>query len=92
MTSTADFEAMLADEKFQPPLNIRREPGYALADHAHEFDACALILSGEMTLVVNGVATRYTPGEIFRLARGTPHEESAGPDGVTYLSGRREVA
>ncbi|MES2910004.1 MAG: cupin domain-containing protein [Pseudomonadota bacterium] len=92
MTSVAEFEAMLAAEKFQPPVSITREPGYALADHAHEFDACALILSGAITLVVGGVATRYGAGDIFRLPRGTPHEESAGPEGVAYLSGRREAA
>jgi quercetin dioxygenase-like cupin family protein len=80
---------MLATEKFQPPVPVTRAIGYALAEHAHDFDACALITEGEITLVVDGVSTRYGVGDIFRLPAGTPHLESAGPQGVRYLSGRR---
>ena len=60
--------------------------------HQHPFDACAMITAGDITLVVDAVSTSYGTGDVFRLPAGTPHHEAAGPQGVSYLSGRRPVA
>ena len=57
--------------------------------HSHPFEARALILSGEITLLVDGSEHRFRPGEVFHLALGQPHEERYGPSGVRYLVGRR---
>lgn len=88
----ADFEAQLKAENFDEVVPVERLPGYALGEHQHAFDACALITAGDITLVVAGVASNYGVGDIFRLPAGTPHHESAGVSGVQYLSGRRMVA
>lgn len=87
-----EFEASLKADRFSEIVTIERPVGYQLGEHQHPFDACALITSGEITLVVAGVSTTYVAGEIFRLAAGVSHLESAGPEGVSYLVGRRPVA
>jgi quercetin dioxygenase-like cupin family protein len=86
----SEFQAELQAGHYSPAVPVQRELGYQLAGHDHSFDACALITAGEITLVVDGVATRYQAGDVFRLPAGTAHQESAGPEGVAYLSGRRE--
>lgn len=87
-----EFESMLKAEGYTTITPIDRAVGYALGEHDHPFDACALITQGEITLTVDGVAITYAAGEIFRLPARTLHLESAGPSGVSYISGRREVA
>ena len=85
------FESQLKAEGYT--INpVDRPVGYALGAHEHTFDACALITQGDFTLTVDGVATNYAVGQIFRLPAGTPHTESAGAAGASYISGRREVA
>lgn len=91
MTLT-EFEAMLLSEQFGEITSVERGAGYALGEHQHPFDACALITSGDITLVVGGVATNYPAGAIFRLAAGVVHEEYAGAQGVSYRVGRRMAA
>ena len=86
----SEFEAELQAGHYSAAVTVRREIGYQLAGHSHSFDAFALITLGEITLVVDDVPTRYAAGEVFRLPAGTVHGESAGTQGVTYLSGRRE--
>lgn len=84
-----EFEAGLQAECFETITTVTKEPGYAMGDHAHPFDACALITAGSITLDVGGVASTYYAGDVFRLTAGTPHTESAGPEGVSYWVGRR---
>ena len=86
-----DFHDELKANRFDAALAIERPIGYAMGDHQHPFDACALITAGDFTLVVDGVSTRYGVGDVFQLPAGTPHLEAAGPNGVSYLSGRRPV-
>lgn len=84
-----EFEAGLQAEGFETITTVTKEPGYAMGDHAHPFDACALITAGSITLAVDGFVSIYNAGDVFRLAAGTSHTESAGPEGVTYRVGRR---
>ena len=86
-----DFEVILKAENYPEIVNISKDVGYQMGEHAHAFDAYALILQGDITLSVNGVATTYKVGETFKLAANTMHEESAIPNGVSYLVGRRKV-
>ncbi len=87
-----DFEAGLKAEHYGEIATVDRAPGYALGEHQHPFDACALITAGDITLVVDGTARKYAVGDVFRLPAGIVHHESAGPSGVSYLVGRRMVA
>ena len=87
-----EFEAGLKAEHYDEITTVDRAVGYALGDHQHPFDACALITAGDITLVVDGTTRKYAVGEVFRLAANIVHTESAGPAGVSYLVGRRKVA
>lgn len=87
----SEFKAELQAGYYSDAVMVQREVGYRLDAHQHSFDACALITAGEFTLLVDGVARRYAAGDVFRLPAGTVHGESAGPQGVNYLSGRREI-
>lgn len=89
--NTQEFHDELKAKHFDAAVAIERAVGYAMDEHQHPFDACALITAGDLTLVVEGVSTCYRAGEVFRLPAGTPHLEAAGPQGVSYLSGRRPV-
>ena len=86
-----EFEAGLAADHYGEIATVERASGYALGEHQHPFDACALITAGDITLVVDGTARKYAVGDIFRLAAGIVHLESAGPAGVSYRVGRRLV-
>ena len=79
-------------ERYDEITTVDRAVGYALGEHQHPFDACALITAGDITLVVDGTSRNYAAGDIFRLPAGVVHQENAGPDGVSYLVGRRLVA
>lgn len=84
-----EFEASLKADGFGEIVTVERPAGYALGEHQHAFDACALIIAGDITLTVSGVATRYSAGQIFRLSAGTPHHETVGAEGLQYRVGRR---
>lgn len=58
--------------------------------HQHDFEARALILRGEITIVTAAGSRSYRPGEIFHLQAHEPHRESYGPHGVEYLAARRQ--
>ena len=86
-----EFEAGLTADHYREIITVERASGYSLGEHQHPFDACALITAGDITLVVDGTARKYAVGDIFRLAAGIVHLESAGPAGVSYRVGRRLV-
>ncbi|WP_137181506.1 cupin domain-containing protein [Roseomonas sp. AR75] len=85
----ASWEAGLARDGFAGPLDRRMEAGQAAPEHTHPFDARLLILDGAFILTCQGETRRYGPGESFELAANTPHAEACGPEGATYLVGRR---
>jgi quercetin dioxygenase-like cupin family protein len=86
------FRGELARDGFPAPVLVERDSTYALDAHQHPFEAFALIIEGEITIEVNGVKTEYRQGQTFRLPPDVPHREFAGPQGVRYLSGRKEKA
>ena len=90
--NTQDFEAQLKAEKFDEIALVEKPVGYAMGEHQHPFEACALITQGDITLTVRGVSTTYSVGDVFRLPAQTPHDENASALGVTYLAGRKHQA
>jgi quercetin dioxygenase-like cupin family protein len=87
-----EFESQLKAENFDQALLLSKPVGYAMDEHAHPFEAWALIIEGDITLRVHGISTTYAAGDVFRLPAETPHHESAVPHGVTYLAGRKYPA
>ena len=87
----SEFKAALLQEGFDDievrtiAANVHNE------GHAHAFDVRALVLAGELTLGAQGRQTTYRAGEIFTMAANCEHVEQFGPQGATYLVGRRHV-
>lgn len=88
MTET-EFRQQLAAQGFETFVVVEREANGGLDEHTHPFDAHALILDGDITIVSGGQMVRCGPGETFQLAANTPHTESYGPRGVRYLAARK---
>ena len=76
MTLT-EFDAHLAELGYPTLATVSQPAGYHMAEHVHPFDACALILNGDLSITVAGVTSRYAEGQIFRLPAGTPHTEAS---------------
>ncbi len=90
MTMThEDFIGALRAGGFQEPVTVQREAGGFLDMHAHPFEAKALVLTGELSIATAAQDCRYQAGDVFHLAADMPHTERYGPEGVTYLVGRK---
>jgi quercetin dioxygenase-like cupin family protein len=83
------FIADLAKEGFAETTVVEREANGFLGEHAHPFEAKALILDGVINIRVGDIEQAYRAGQIFHLRAGVPHSENYGPDGVRYLVGRK---
>lgn len=85
----ARFEHELQAQGYEVSTVTRAANG-RLEVHTHPFEARALILTGEIRIQCAGEEEKlYRPGEVFHLAHGQPHSESYGPEGVSYLVGRK---
>ncbi len=84
-----EFERMLNAEGIDTIVEVTREPNGSLDTHTHPFEARALILEGEITVVAEGRTIHCKAGDTFHLAPDVPHTESYGPQGVRYLAGRK---
>ncbi|BAN24401.1 cupin domain-containing protein [Caballeronia insecticola] len=87
-----EFLAALSSEGFNEVVTVTREPNVALDLHAHPFEAKALILEGNLTIRTGRTdddARTYSAGDVFHLAANIEHSEQYGPEGVSYLVGRK---
>lgn len=66
--------------------------GTVVDEHAHSYDVRALVLGGEIRLILDGDEYAYREGDIFVLPAGHRHAEAVGPVGVEYLVGRRNAS
>jgi mannose-6-phosphate isomerase-like protein (cupin superfamily) len=56
-------------------------------EHTHETETAHIILSGEMTLVMDGRTETYRAGGRCDVPAGTLHSAKMGPMGCRYLIG-----
>lgn len=87
-----DFETFRNDalaRGFSEVLARDWAPHQDIGEHAHPFDADALVTAGEMWLTVGQETRHLVPGGKFVLSRGTPHRERYGAQGATYWVARR---
>lgn len=83
------FIAELALAGFLETVEVTREADGVMQLHSHPFEAKALILAGELQIWVDEAERRYQAGEVFHLSANQRHSERYGPQGVTYLVGRK---
>jgi quercetin dioxygenase-like cupin family protein len=90
--NAAEFEAALTAAGFTTVATGELPANRHVDAHSHPFDVRARVVTGAITLTIEGIATTYRAGEIFEVPAGTPHAEDVGRDGVTYLVGKRAPA
>jgi quercetin dioxygenase-like cupin family protein len=73
---------------------VEREmaPNHVNPEHAHEFDARVMVLTGEITITRDGTATTYRAGDSCAVPADCRHAEQVGPAGVSDIAGRRAPA
>jgi quercetin dioxygenase-like cupin family protein len=85
----ARFSAELARDGFDEVETRTMTPNLYNPAHSHAFEVRALMLAGELTLAWEDQQQTFKAGEIFRMAAGREHTEWFGPEGATYLVGRK---
>jgi quercetin dioxygenase-like cupin family protein len=84
-----DLEAKLRREGFQHTYVWQDAPNAHYPNHTHPTETAHVILSGEMTLTVNGRSVTYRIGQRVDVPAGEVHSARMGPDGCRYLIGEK---
>ena len=85
----AAFTEMLLKEGFPDAVLVTREANITMDVHTHPFEAKALIVDGELHIRVDDDERLYRVGDVFHLPANKAHAERYGPNGVSYLVGRK---
>jgi quercetin dioxygenase-like cupin family protein len=88
----AAFRSELARDGFDEVDTRSIAPDLYNAPHSHPFEVRALMLAGELTLAWADQQRTFRPGEIFTMAAGCEHTEWFGPEGASYIVGRKHRA
>ncbi|HJZ63655.1 MAG TPA: cupin domain-containing protein [Candidatus Acidoferrum sp.] len=67
-------------------------PNTHYPEHTHNDETAHIILSGEMTLTLNGESHLYRAGGRCDVPAGAKHSAHMGPLGCRYLIGERAAA
>jgi quercetin dioxygenase-like cupin family protein len=92
MNPLPSFEAFTAQangEGFDEVVERKWAPGTVVEQHTHPFSLRALVVQGEMWLIVGDDVRHLHPGDEFALDREVPHKERYGAEGATYWVARR---
>jgi mannose-6-phosphate isomerase-like protein (cupin superfamily) len=79
----------LQNEGFRHTFVWQDGPNTFYPDHQHAEETAHLILSGEMTLILDGKPKTYRTGDRCDVPAGTMHSARMGPRGCRYLIGER---
>ncbi len=87
----AEFEGLALSHGADEVLVRHWEPDHVVEEHAHPFEAQALVVAGQMWLTSAGQTRHLVAGDEFHLHAGTLHAERYGPEGATYWVARRKA-
>ena len=82
--------AQLVNEGFSHTYVWEDVPNARYPNHTHGVDTAHIILSGEMTLTMDGVTRTYRVGERCDVPANAVHSARMGPKGCRYLIGEKE--
>jgi len=83
------FLKLLSDQGFPAPIFVVREKGGFINSQSFPFEVLALVLEGQIDIVVAGIKSTYLPGDTFYLAPNQMHAQNFGSKGVKYLASRK---
>jgi mannose-6-phosphate isomerase-like protein (cupin superfamily) len=84
-----ELAAGLNEEGFRHTFVWQDGPNAFYPDHKHNAETAHIILSGEMTLMLDGEARTCRPGDRCDVPAGATHSARMGPRGCRYLIGER---
>jgi len=64
-------------------------PNARYPNHTHRMETAHLILSGEITITMNGASNTYRAGDRCDVPANAVHSAVIGPKGCRYLIGER---
>jgi quercetin dioxygenase-like cupin family protein len=85
----AKLARTLEREGFRHTYVWQDAPKASYPDHTHRTETAHVILSGEMTLTMDGKSHTYGAGERCDVPAGAVHSARMGPSGCRYLIGER---
>jgi mannose-6-phosphate isomerase-like protein (cupin superfamily) len=84
-----ELAAALRDEGFRHTYVWQDGPNAFYPDHTHAAETAHVILTGEMTLMLDGQAKTCRSGDRCDVPAGARHSARMGPRGCRYLIGER---
>jgi quercetin dioxygenase-like cupin family protein len=84
-----ELERELQREGFGHTFVWEDGPNANYPEHTHETETAHIILSGEMTLTMNGRSQTYRAKDRCGVPAGAVHSAKMGPKGCRYLIGER---
>ena len=79
----------LKQEGFRQTYVWQDAPNASYPDHTHAKETAHVILSGVMTVTMDGRGHTYHAGERCDVRAGAVHSARMGPSGCRYLIGER---
>jgi quercetin dioxygenase-like cupin family protein len=89
--SERELTAQLQRQGFSQTYVWEDGPDAQYAEHIHPVETAHVILSGELTLTMNGKSNTYGVGERCDIPANTVHSAKMGPRGCRYLIGERST-
>ena len=90
MTQLTEEEArtILSERGHKNIVTVTYPKGQVNDAHDHPFDADAIVISGNIKILVSDKEYHLNPGDEFQLAAGIEHSEFVGEDGVRLVAAR----
>ena len=85
------FLETLTKEGFPEPVLVEREVGGFLDLHSHPYEVQALIIEGQIDIIISGIKSIFLAGDVFHLLPNQIHTENYGAKGVKYLASRKSL-
>ncbi len=92
MIDIETFKANLLRDGYLEIESKSIAPNVAIALHSHPYDVRAMVLAGHADIDCGHGVVTYRTGDSLEVAAGCPHTESYGPQGYSFLVGRRHPA
>lgn len=84
-----DLISQLHHEGFACTYVWEDGPHTRYPDHTHRVETAHIVLTGEMTLAMNGSSKTYRAGDRCDVPANAVHSALMGPKGCRYLIGER---